>query len=231
MRGNVDPDLDRTGIQRFLVFRLSRLALIPIVVLLFGQVAFPSLLQINAHIYRTYILSEYKSDALGIRAAVAAIDPEDTLSQGRQERLLSYLDEMLTSGLKDYGSITAEMLDFALPLAFNLAVWVLFTDIALLFVLPYLALGGWRRGLFYMVLLGAAFSVDNALQQSAPTWFSLRPGSISSMLIVAFVVFANALFFDWLFEMLVEKKKVCPDCQVQLDASDSYCRSCGLIQP
>ena len=70
-----------------------------------------------------------------------------------------------------------------------------------------------------MVAEGAAVQpqVDASTAEHAPVWFSLKPGSVGSLLIVAFVVFANALFFDWLFETLSERNTVGPGCQAQLD--------------
>lgn len=231
----VDPDLDRASIQRYLIFRLSKLALVPIMVVLLGRLTLPSLFQVHAHVYRDHIMPRFRADILTIRAAVTAVDVDDVSSQQRKDRLLAYLDDMITDELVSPGLVVTEnnqeILNFAIPSALNFAVWVLFTDIVLLFVLPYLALGGWRRGLLYMAILAAAFAAEGTLQKNAPTWFSLRPDSIGSLLIVAFAVFANALFFDWVFEMVTERRKPCPGCQAQLYASDAYCSICGLSQP
>jgi hypothetical protein len=232
---DVDLAVDDASVQRYLIFRLCKLAFVPIMVVFFAQFALPALLQAHAYIHRAHIVPRFRADILEIRAAITAIDLDDELNQERQERLLGYLDEMATDRLADYGLVVTsedrEMLDFAVPLALNAAVWVLFTDIALLFVLPYFVLGGWRRGLFYMIMLVAAFIVEDALQESAPTWFSLKPRSVSSYLFVAFAVFANALFFDWLFYTLAEKRKVCSGCHARLHTSDAYCSVCGLMQP
>jgi hypothetical protein len=110
-------------------------------------------------------------------------------------------------------------------------VWLALAAVALLFVLPYLVLGGWRRGVFYMLVLAASFFLEDELQRAAPTWFSLRSRSVAALLIVAFAVFANALFFDWVFETSTERTKVCPGCQAQLDEYDMHCSVCGLVQP
>jgi hypothetical protein len=100
----------------------------------------------------------------------------------------------------------------------------------LLFVVPYLILGGWARGIFYMVLLWASFALENRLTISAPTWFQLPPDSVAQGPFIAFFVFINALFFDWLFEATVERKKICPACKTELDQDSMFCARCGFQQ-
>ena len=72
---------------------------------------------------------------------------------------------------------------------------------------------------------------EGALLVSAPTWFSLKPRSVGAVLIVAFAVFANALFFEWVFDLLTERRKMCPGCHAHLKTVDAYCSACGLSQP
>jgi hypothetical protein len=231
----IDPAVDGAGVQRYLIFRLAHVILIPVMIMVIVHFTLPRLFQAHAYVYRTYIVPRLEADILEIRAAVTAIELDDESTQERREQLLLEFDQMVTDNLADYGLIVTEenqeILDFGIALALNVVVWMLFTGIALLLVLPYLVLGGWGRGLLYMFILFAAFVIENELQKSAPAWFSLRRGTASSWLIVAFAVFANALFLDWLFESLSERKKVCPGCHTQLEEHDLHCSVCGLMQP
>ena len=46
-----------------------------------------------------------------------------------------------------------------------------------------------------------------------------------------FAVFANALFFEWVLDLLTERRKVCSGCHAHLRTVDAYCSACGLSQP
>ena len=144
------------------------------------------------------------------------------------------VDKTVFDVLPSYGCISeqdTEVFDRFIPSALNIAVWWSLAVVALLFVLPYFVFGGWLRGLVYVVVLLLSFEMEDRLRESAPAWFSLETGSASFRLVVAFVVFANALLFDWLFDAFTERKKVCPGCQAPLDRDVLYCSACGLVQP
>jgi hypothetical protein len=230
-----EPTMDGSGLQRCLVFQLSRIALILTTIVLLAQVALPALVRAHTALYRALIVPRLKADVLDVRSAMVNLDLEDESRRQDLERFLESFDSNVTDNLKTYGLVVTEgdreWLDLGIPLALNFSVWTLLVGVALLFVLPYLALGGWRRGLFYMVTLLAAFMVEGALQESAPTWFSLQPGSVGGVLLVAFAVFANALFFEWVFDLLTARRKVCPGCHTHLRTVDAYCSACGLSQP
>jgi hypothetical protein len=230
-----DPTVDTSGPQRCFVFQLFRIALILTMVVLLTRVALPTLVRAHTAMYRALIAPRLEADILEMRSEMLSLDLEDESRQQVLERFLERFDAKVTDNLETYGLVvTAEdrvWLDLGVPMALNWVFWTLLVGVALLFVLPYLALGGWRRGLFYIVTLVAAFGVENALQESAPTWFSLRPRSVGAVLIIAFAVFANAPFFDWVFDLLTERRKVCPGCHAQLRAADVYCCACGLSQP
>lgn len=231
----LDPAIDEAGAQRYLIYYLAQIALLPIVVILAAQVVLPGVLRTHTYIYRTHIEPKLEANLLETRAEIAALSTDDESIQQRRDRMLDTFDEILKANWLDYGlAVTeedTEVLDVGIPLALNIVAWLAFAAIALLFVLPYLVLGGWRRGLFYMLLLAASFFIENGLEKSAPTWFSLKARSVGSILIIASAVFANALFFDWLFERSTERKKACPGCQAQLDDYDVHCSVCGLVQP
>jgi hypothetical protein len=228
------PTMDNAGLQRCFVFQLFRIALILTMIVLLAQVALPALVGAHTAVYRTLIVPRLKADVLNVRSAMVDLDLEDESRRQNLERFLASFDAKVTDNLGTYGLVVTEgdreWLDLGIPLALNFSVWTLLVGVALLFVLPYLALGGWRRGLFYLVTLLAAFIVEGVLQESAPTWFSLRPRSLGAGLIVAFAVFAHALFFEWVFELLTERRKVCPRCHAHLRAVDAYCSACGLSQ-
>jgi hypothetical protein len=230
-----DPTMDRSGLQRCFVFQLFRIALVLTVIVLLAQVALPALVGAHTAMYRTLIMPRLKADVLDVRSAMVNLDLEDESRRQVLQRFLESFDAKVTNNLKTYGLVVTERdrewLDLGIPMALNFSVWTLLVGVALFFVLPYLALGGWRRGLFYMVTLLAAFIVEGTLQESAPTWFSLQPRSVGAVLIVAFAVFANALFFEWVFDLLTERRKVCPRCHAHLRTVDAYCSSCGLSQP
>ena len=157
------------------------------------------------------------------------LDIQTEEEEFRQIELLNIVDtELINPDVFLFGSNYRE--EFGFPILLNLIFWVVIISYLMLFVIPYLAMGGWWKGLFYMFILGLSFFSENVLQKVAPEWFMLSTGSLPSILIIAFFVFANALFFDWLFELGAEKGKVCPSCHTHLDILDNYCSGCGFVQ-
>lgn len=220
--------------QRYLIYLLSKLAWLPILIVILSQLLFPGVFTVHRYLYRSFILPELEAEIMKKRSVIISLDIANETIQRRRDRLLESFDNTVVDELPDYGSVSAQdtaVFGFIIPSALKIAVWWFFAAVVLLFVTPYFVLGKWRRGLFYVAVLAMSFTIENALQQSAPTWFSLQPRSVSSALVVAFAVFANALFFDWLFDTLSERKKMCPSCQFQVDQDVAYCPMCGLVQP
>ena len=114
--------------------------------------------------------------------------------------------------------------------ALNMVVWTALTAYLLLFVLPYLILGGWRRGMFYILLLAVGLSTENILTAYSPAWFMLPADSAGSFLLVAFFVLANALLFDWLFSEITREKTVCLCCGSHIEKGSRFCNTCGFAQ-
>jgi len=230
----VNQAVDEAGFRRYLIYLLSKLALLPLMIVILTQIALPCLLTTHRQVYRAYILPEFEAEITARRSAIISLEIEDESAGQRRDRLLATFDETVFDVLPAYGCISeqdTQVFDLFIPSALHIAVWWSLAGVVLLFVLPYFAFGGWLRGLFYMIVLFASFQIENQLQESAPTWFSLDAGSPSVPLVIAFAVFANALFFDWLFDTLTERQKVCPACQAQLDVAVIHCSFCGLVQP
>ena len=122
------------------------------------------------------------------------------------------------------------VMDLILPAALNMVVWIALTAMLLLFVVPYLILGGWWRGLFYIFILWISFFLENWLTVISPTWFRLPHGGVIAWLFASVFIFINALFFDWLFDVGTQRKKVCPACKAELDRESLFCSECGFQQ-
>ncbi|MBE0681294.1 MAG: DUF4332 domain-containing protein [Anaerolineales bacterium] len=108
-------------------------------------------------------------------------------------------------------------------------VWMVLTGALLMFVIPYLAIGGWWRGIFYMVLLFAASRLEDFLKANSAPGLGLDASTFGATLTIAFFILTSALLFDWAYAALTEKKKVCPNCQALID-NFVYCPVCGLAQ-
>lgn len=111
----------------------------------------------------------------------------------------------------------------------TIMVWMFLTGAMLLFVLPYLSVGGWWRGIFYILLLAMASRLENFLGANSATVLGLEADTFGTNLVIGFFILTSALLFDWVYDALTEKKKVCPNCQSLID-DHSYCPICGLVQ-
>jgi hypothetical protein len=159
---------------------------------------------------------------------------EDADKENWRDYTISMVDYLILPDLEIQGLVITpddqSVAEIGLPAALNMVVWIALTAFFLLFVLPYLILGGWGRGIFYIIVLGLSFALENRLTLYAPTWFSLSPNGLSRVLFVAFFVFVNALFFDWLFDTITNRKKACPACKLEMDKVSLYCSQCGFQQ-
>ena len=228
-RNNHDPG----SIKRYMVYQLAKVLMIPIMVVLLTQVTLPAVFYLHRSAYLNWIVPPAHAKVAGIRVQVANFPVEDPTEIERQDELLSAIDEE-DQNLEHQGlPITPEdtsLTDLYIPAALNMVAWTALTAYFMLFFLPYLILGGWKRGIFYILILGLSFNLENLLTHYSPTWFSLPPGSAGSTLFIAFFIFANALFFDWLFDALTEKNKPCPSCRTNLPEEALYCSNCGFVQ-
>jgi type IV secretory pathway VirB2 component (pilin) len=138
------------------------------------------------------------------------------------DKMQTLASESITNNLTDINSgITA---------ALNMVVWIVLTAFLMYFVVPYLMLGGWKRGLFYMIVIGLSYWIGELFVENAPAWFALPEKSGSRFLVAAFFVFITTLFFDWIFGLVVNRRKVCPACQSEQPAESHYCSQCGFQQ-
>jgi hypothetical protein len=169
-----------------------------------------------------------------LRTSLDSIPLLDSADMERRQKILKIIDEGIVNRLEELGLPVSEgkldVIAEGIPLAANAVSWLALLCFALFFVIPYLLFGGWGKGLFYMIILGVAFIADKILTKTAPSWFSLKPGSAAGSFIVVFVVFANALLFDWLYDLATMRRKSCISCSSNIEEADRYCKKCGFMQ-
>lgn len=111
----------------------------------------------------------------------------------------------------------------------NLLVWILIAGIIPIFVIPFLSLGGWWRGIFYVFLLFSASQIEDLLSLNLPQWLNLDVNTTQTHLFIWFFILVFALLFDWWYDAATESQKICPACQTLID-DNSYCPICGMAQ-
>jgi hypothetical protein len=229
-----DPAIEPAGIQRYLIYLLSHAALLPVMVVLFAQVTFPGLVRIHTGIYDRTIVPQVSSAVAEVRTAILAIDAQGEATQESREVTLRRIDRFLKDEIESYGLIVppsdSSLLDTVIPAATQAVAWMGLVAVLGLFIAPYFVLGGWKKGVFYAVLLGVSFGLENRLQQTAPGWFNLKAPSPASVVVIALAIFASALFFDWLYDRFTEHTRPCPGCSKMIDPEVFYCPICGLVQ-
>lgn len=225
-----DSTLDDEFIQRFLVAELLGIIqgvvmLIVAMQVLLGGVALPN------HMIETYLVPQVRENILAQEQLLLNLDIDDNQSLINQRDYLlrridrEYLGELDTILVYELGEIE-ELINHLM----SSIVWALIVLVVLTFVIPYLAFMGWRKGSFYAMILSTGFLLENQLQVAAPNLFSLQAESSATWGVIIFVVFANALFFDWIFETFAQTKKSCPNCHTRLDNNATYCSCCSLQQ-
>jgi hypothetical protein len=101
-------------------------------------------------------------------------------------------------------------------------------------VLPFLILGGWLRGAFFVLLLAAVSWTEIGAQRYVTAnlfrWFELDETSRMVPLLVGLAVFGNAIVFEWVYELVLERKGTCVDCQADIERGAALCPVCGMRQ-
>ena len=225
---------DHPSVQRIMIYYLSKVLSIPLMVVLLTQIAMPVSFGLHRELYLDLIAPRARQELLRKRDEIVKLEIVSPSEESRREQLLLVLDDEILAKLNSFGTvISAEdtsIVDIYIPAALNMVVWTALTAYVLLFVFPYLILDGWKRGIFYILILAISFNLENILSKYSPSWFMLKERSTSSLLMIAFFIFANALFFDWLFDVLTEKKKICPSCGTSLPKESFFCSHCGFVQ-
>lgn len=225
-----DPDIEPQAIQRYFIYKLAQFVLLPLMVILLIEVALPAARYIYSRVNQEILAPQFQNALMDAREAIRALPSGDSVFEDERTRMLQKLDfvgqEMLLSWI-NFGE--DDEFHLMLSLVRNMVAWIALTAVVALFVLPYLALGGWLSGLFYMLLLAISFSLENILQRVSPGWFSLK-NPLGSGVMIAVCIFSSALFFDWLYDAWTEPKKACPGCGRMVEERDFYCPTCGLVQ-
>jgi hypothetical protein len=103
------------------------------------------------------------------------------------------------------------------------------TTILVWFVIPYLWLGGWKRGIFYFLLLIASSLIEDKIKENFIPWLDLKTSSLATSVFIWFIILSIALLLDWIYDSTTNKKILCPACQTLIDDCD-FCPFCGFVQ-
>ena len=159
------------------------------------------------------------------------------LSAAQHEGLVERLGELG----QQYGSIATtmneaieELTSDALPILVRALVPSLLVVLLVFIVVPFLALGGWLRGAFFLVLLVTITftetSAERLVTEHLTRVFAVPSGSPVALLLIGFAVFGNAILFEWVFESTIERKPPCAGCRAPVDQGARYCSYCGMAQ-
>jgi hypothetical protein len=219
----------QAGFQRALIYDIASIVRAFLILGIFIQFVIPRVFQfgerIENDVWRARTVDHLRTHADDLNE----MEFSGTSEEEARDWLLARID-----GLVDEYSVQTQWLGgflaVLLPLFMQGIVWTLLTTLLLTFLVPYLVVGGWQRGAFYIFLLVATFFLESAIQRVAPAWLLLEPNSTGATLMVVAAIFANALLIDWLYDTLTEAKMVCPGCYARLDTNVSFCSHCGLVQ-
>jgi hypothetical protein len=228
-----DRGIDSEASQRYLAYQLFQFLRIPVLISLVAWLV-PAAFGLQVRISERYLVPVFEQAMIEHRADVAAFGEED-VDLERKQTLLYHIDHDILAAPAEFLVATPQLVDeigtTVLPMIANMVAWLIVAAILTLIVTPYLMFRGIPRGVFYALLLFVTFHLENLFQRNAPSWFGLPQESDVAPWLVAFLIFANALFFDWVYESLTDPQATCPGCQTQFGVSARYCPECGLVQP
>lgn len=222
------------AVKRLCVYRMANLLPIPVLIFLLARVALPLSLSWHAGIYQERLVPEtmqkFAQKARQMRQLVSTDAQRETV----RTYLVYLLEEELPGKLRSISAASQEktMAEFNgyITAGLSMVIWIVITAFLLYFVAPYLMLGGWQRGIFYMIMIALSYWIGELCVEYSPAWFGLPENNWSRLPVAAFFVFITTLFFDWVFGTIVNKKRLCPACQSGQPGQARYCSNCGFQQ-
>ncbi|MCA1790499.1 MAG: DUF4332 domain-containing protein [Thioalkalivibrio sp.] len=204
-------------------FLLGVIQLLPVLV---ASASAPIAEMATARIERTVESATADFDRLLDRVDTPGFDGDGDELARQFTRQLAPLGGLLESSITE---IPSALNQFARYLTPSLLLAALFAV-----VLPFLILGGWLRGAFFMVLLAAISWTEVGTQRyvtaSVGRWFSSSEVSWLVPALVSFAVFSNAIVFEWIYELVLERRKGCAGCRADVEAGAAFCPRCGMPQ-
>jgi hypothetical protein len=101
-------------------------------------------------------------------------------------------------------------------------------------VFPFLILGGWLRGAFFVLLLAAVSWTELGAQRyvtaNLTRWFALDANAGIVPLLVGIAVFGNAIVFEWIYELVLERRSTCEECGAEVERGAAFCPACGMVR-
>jgi hypothetical protein len=227
-----NQSIEQKGLQNYLIYLMTRwISLFILISLLFYML--PVLFSLHRNIYRTYILPPFEKIITEKRLAFINAPIISEQIQEFRTSMLKDFDTDIYNHLENHGCVSEEQgEEFENVFVFLSSFWVPVGIIAilLLFIIPYLLFGGVKKGILYMLILFVSFIIENILQTKSAKWLRLDDNSILFWFVFALGVFSSALFLDWLFEIIADPSKHCPNCNADINNDSTYCPHCGLVQ-
>lgn len=222
------------NLQRFFVYDLVGWMALPALMIILFQSVLPGAFWIHKQVTDSYIEPRAVTAMSEKRAEAASLQLSGEQEEKRRIELLATIDSLVSNhhvGL-DLTVVSKgdELYSVGVPAASRAIAWVVIIGILTMFVLPYLVLGKWRKPLLYILIVAVGYVLDHVLEEFSPGLFSLEKGSVVAGLVTAFIVFASALFLDWIFQTVIEGKRSCPACRNKQKENAVYCDRCGFVQ-
>lgn len=219
------------AVKSFLILNFFSFAKIPIFIFLLIKLFIPLAFSSFQFSNNTLITPIFKNELVQAKSELQHLVYTTTDDYVR-DKSLEYIENIDSETIPHlYSPQITVLADSMIPLlerSIGALIWMVLIVVGLGLVMPYFFLGGWKRGVFYILVLASSFYVEEVLQKQTPEWFFIKQDSISAFLIIAFVIFANAVFFDWLYDAFKSKKKICENCGANINIEDRFCVDCGL---
>jgi hypothetical protein len=219
----------QVAVQRYILLSVLHF-LVPFSILaIFLTIGLGSIQLGHTLVYRGVLEPIYQATVSNARMQLQASDYYRSASETLQTRLLTDLD----SKAKEFGNkvfnngIVQDIRNGLGVLMAGMILPILAAGI-LGFIIPYLVLGGWRRGIFYMIVILISWQAEGLVEKSVPSTFLLQSDSILTTGFIILCVLFNALLFESIFERLIEHNEPCPNCGALVNEEDLYCPHCGL---
>lgn len=216
-------------VQRYTVYLMTHFISGLFLVIILIRLIIPGVMYSQRVIYRNYLSPVMHAKLSDEKVHVASII--DKKRQEQQRAILEVVHTRIIPAFDDAGVFVNEndtnFYNIIIPSAVGVTFWMLIIIIVALFIVPYVLWGGWRKALLYFLVVAISYYVGNNLENTILIGLPLNKNSLQFQILVAFMIFASALMFDWIYSVVSSKTTNCVICGFQIEEDHYYCPGCG----
>ena len=228
----IQPSTSLVVAQRYMVWRLVRVLIMVVWLLLLLQVGLPLMLQIHQDFVEEQGLPTFENSLEAVRFRVTNRAGDSEAQQKNTETFLEWMDDidaLTTARLSESQYAEVFLLRVRSDVA-QVVVPILTGMFLVYFVWPLIIFRKFFPAAMYVILILLGSGIEKLLEQKVPELFFLPKGSIVATILVIVLIVSRSFLSDQLYESASNERKACESCGRMIEGEALFCSHCGARQ-